>query len=103
MSKKNFTAFAALATLAVLEPDVLSNPSTAYNTNPTLSLPPEDFEEPQPGQKTYFFNDLGEFDNNKMRRDECVFKCFALNDKNAIKKFNKFKSAQTGVPIKTSK
>lgn len=43
------------------------------------------------GCKTYFFNSSGEFTNGSMRKDECVFVCHASNDKNAIKKFNKFK------------
>lgn len=43
------------------------------------------------GCKTYFFNSSGEFTNGSMRKDECVFVCHAVNDKNAIKKFNKFK------------
>jgi hypothetical protein len=42
------------------------------------------------GTKTYFFNQLGEFSTEKMRKDECVFKCFAINDKNAIRKFDKY-------------
>jgi hypothetical protein len=44
---------------------------------------------PPSGTKEYFFNASGEFSNSHMRRDECIFKCYALNDKSAIKKFNK--------------
>ena len=33
---------------------------------------------------------LNEKQNERMLKEECVFKCFALNDKNAIKKFKKF-------------
>ena len=43
------------------------------------------------GCKEYFFNEMGEFSDTKMRRDECVFTCIAINDKNAMKKFNKWK------------
>lgn len=39
------------------------------------------------GCKEYFFNSHGEFSTQSMRKDECVFKCIALNDKSATKKF----------------
>ena len=46
------------------------------------------------GHIHYWFRIDGTFLNEKqserMLKEECVFKCFALNDKNAIKKFNKF-------------
>lgn len=46
------------------------------------------------GHNRYWFRIDGTFLNEKqserMLKSECVFKCFALNDKNAIKKFNKF-------------
>ena len=46
------------------------------------------------GHIYYWFRIDGTFLNEKkserMLKEECVFKCFALNDKNAIKKFNKF-------------
>lgn len=46
------------------------------------------------GHIYYWFRFDGTFLNEKqserMLKDECVFKCFALNDKNAIKKFKKF-------------
>ena len=50
---------------------------------------------PQKGQFHYWFREDGTFINEKqserMLREECVFKCYSINDKNAIKKFNKFK------------
>ena len=51
-------------------------------TRPKLDIPPQ-------GTKQYFFNAIGEFSNTQMRKDECVFICYAINDKNAIRKFNK--------------
>lgn len=46
------------------------------------------------GHIHYWFRIDGTFLNEKqserIKKEECVFKCFALNDKNAIKKFNKF-------------
>lgn len=55
----------------------------------------KDFEpKPQKGQFHYWFRIDGTFLNEKqgkrMRKDECVFKCFSINNKNAIKKFNAF-------------
>ena len=54
-----------------------------------------DFEpKPQKGQFYYWFRIDGTFLSEKqgerMLRDNCVFICFAINDKNAIKKFNPF-------------
>lgn len=50
---------------------------------------------PQKGQFHYWFRAdvtfLNEKQEERMKKDECVFVCFAINDKNAIKKFNKFK------------
>lgn len=50
--------------------------------------------EPMPphGTKTYWFNSNGDFSSAKMRKDETVFSCFAINDKNAVRKYNKWKS-----------
>jgi hypothetical protein len=51
-------------------------------------------EKPQNGQFHYWFRSDGTFLSEKqgerMLKEDCVFKCFAINDKNAIKKFNKF-------------
>lgn len=44
------------------------------------------------GCKTYFFRENGEFEFGRMKKDECFFVCHASNDRNAIRKFNKFKS-----------
>ncbi len=49
---------------------------------------------PQKGQFHYWFRHDGTFLNEKqserMKKEECVFVCFAINDKNAIRKFKKF-------------
>jgi hypothetical protein len=47
---------------------------------------------PPKGAKEYFFNSVGEFSTEKMLRTETVFKCFAINDKNAVRKFNQWKT-----------
>lgn len=57
----------------------------------TIYLPPE--EVAPAGTKTYWFDAFGNFSTEKMRRDEVVFKCFAINDKNAQRKYNSWKSA----------
>jgi len=44
---------------------------------------------PPKGTKDYFFNAHGTH-FSPMRKDECVFKCFAINDKNAKRKFDKW-------------
>ncbi len=41
------------------------------------------------GAKEYFFNEFGEFSTESMLKSETVFICWAINDKNAIRKFNK--------------
>ena len=52
--------------------------------------------EPKPENGTfyYWFKNDGTFLNEKqgerMLKEDCVFNCYAINDKNAIKKFNKF-------------
>jgi hypothetical protein len=48
------------------------------------------FNVPPKGCKEYFFNKKGEFSTEKMLKSECVFKCFAINDRNAINKFQRF-------------
>jgi hypothetical protein len=51
-------------------------------------------DSPQKGQFHYWFRADGTFLNEKqderMRKDECVFVCYSINDKNAIRKFNAF-------------
>lgn len=53
-------------------------------------------KEPKPhnGHFHYWFRADGTFLSEKqfglIEKGECVFRCFALNDKNAVKKFNAF-------------
>ncbi len=58
-----------------------------------VDIKPVSYQVLQKGCKEYFFNNEGEFSTERMRRDECVFKCVASNDKVAQKKFSKFKAA----------
>lgn len=43
------------------------------------------------GTKEYFFNAQAEFSTTKMAKEDIIFKCYAINDKNAKRKFDKFK------------
>jgi hypothetical protein len=49
-------------------------------------------KEPMPpnGTKEYFFNSFGGFSIEQMLRTETVFKCYAINNKNAIRKFKRW-------------
>ena len=42
---------------------------------------------PPSGTKEYFFNNDGEFSTDHMKKEECVFICFAVNDRNALRKW----------------
>lgn len=44
------------------------------------------------GTREYFFNNVGEFSTESMLKSETVFKCCAINDKNAVKKFNRWQA-----------
>lgn len=83
--------------LAMLNMMSLAMSSSIYEDLFEDGKPPKRKSNPKPiiqpipkGCKEYFFNINGVF-YSPMRKDECIFKCFAINDKNAIKKFNKFK------------
>lgn len=50
-------------------------------------------EKPVPkGAKRYLFNTNGEFSTETMLKSEVVFKCIAISDERAIKKYNKWKT-----------
>jgi len=59
----------------------------------TVYLPKEPI--PPSGTKTYFFNAIGEFSTESMLKEECVFKCFAINYKNAKRKFDKWQKVNS--------
>lgn len=56
----------------------------------TTGEPVEIQPRPPIGTKEYFFNQYGDFSTESMLKSEVVFKCWASNDKNAIRKFNKW-------------
>ncbi len=49
---------------------------------------------PPSGAKTYWFNAAGEFSSVRMLKAETVWWCHAINDKNALRKYNKWKESQ---------
>jgi len=55
----------------------------------------------QKGQFHYWFRIDGTFLSEKqgerMLKTDCIFKCFAINDKNAIKKFKKFQTQNKNI------
>ncbi len=82
-----YALMAALA--AVGEPP---RPEKRYGYLAVTGIPPA---KPLPkGCKDYWFNMHHEFRTDKMRRDEVIFHCHALNDKSAKKKFNKWLETQ---------
>ena len=55
-------------------------------------------EEVKPkGVQEYFFTENGMFSNIEIARVELFYKCFALNDKNAIRKFNAYRKRHRGL------
>lgn len=59
--------------------------------------PPPKREQRSPaGCKTYWFKANGEFSSERMLKSETVFKCFAINDRNAILKFKRWQSSHRG-------
>lgn len=90
--KKNL-AFMSLAMMAMMSEtnfgEIPKETAREYKSKQKSIYP-----KAQKGQFHYWFRADGTFLNEKqserMRKDECVFKCFSINDKNAIKKFNSF-------------
>ena len=54
-------------------------------------------QKPQRGTKEYFFNKEGKFSTESMKKSETVFKCNAINDKNAIRKFESWNNSPSHV------
>lgn len=81
--------------LAMMPPDQ-HDVLMGMEEKPVVKTPPQ--KKPPSGTKEYFFNGNGEFSTDHMRKIECVFKCYAINDKNAIRKF-KNRHNDTNQPI----
>lgn len=82
----NKKAIGRLAAMAMMMADESVFLSAIPAEKEMKTLPPLPIHIPT-GCKEYFFNAEGEFSNSHMRKDECIFWCYAINDKNAIKKF----------------
>lgn len=52
---------------------------------------------PPKGTKEYFFNEDGEFSTESMKKSECIFTCFAVNDRNALRKFYNWNNGNNSV------
>lgn len=77
----------SLAALGMMrEGDVFDEISNLYPRIPLEPHPPI----PPSGCKTYWFKSSGDFSSDRMLRSEVVFTCFAINDKNAKRKFDKW-------------
>lgn len=61
-----------------------------YGRNVDSTEPIEIQPRPPKGAKEYFFNEWGEFSTEQMSKSETVFMCYAINDKNAIRKFKRW-------------
>ena len=91
MSKKDYLAVASLLALASA-----INPTMGEEAVMSLRREVENEKESLPhnkptpkGTKLYFFNTKGEFSTDHTLKADVVFECFAINDKNAIRKFKK--------------
>lgn len=86
------SVMSSLLAMALMSEDMYPMSEEQYNESKPVEFRPTHHEpKPKKGQKTYFFNKFGHFDNGEMLKSECVFQCFAINAKNAIKKFKKWK------------
>jgi|688.fasta_scaffold300988_2 hypothetical protein len=83
MNKKMAMMY-GLAAMMAYDPMTNKVYSEKVDRPPIIPKPPN-------GSKEYFFNSSGEFSTTRMLKTECVFKCFAVNDKNALRKFTKWK------------
>ena len=90
MSKMNLNALAMLAMAAVMIEGTGMKSTGSGEDDARVFIPKQPI--PPKGAKEYFFNSVGEFSTEKMLRTETVFKCFAINDKNAVRKFNQWKT-----------
>ena len=84
MNKKMAMMYGLAAMMAFDPQYTLRTENLNADKVPIIPKPPN-------GCKEYFFNSSGEFSTTKMLKTECVFKCFAINDKNALRKFTKWK------------
>ena len=87
MDRRKLQLMTLMATAAIMDGNMNRQ---GFHSEETI-LPKEPVQ--PKGTKEYLFNIDGELPNQANIKS-VVFKCFALNDKNAIKKFKKWKLAQ---------
>lgn len=87
MNKKIVTALMPYMMAMVAAESEIFNGDDGRNKKAWDEVSGEKFNVCPKGCKQYFFNINGEFSTEKMLRSECVFTCFAINDKSAIRKF----------------
>jgi len=98
--RKNFGALAMMSILAVTtEQQQFNHDATESKHNRKKSEPKQIEPLIQKGMKYYCFRSDGSFKqyerDGAMLKEEVVFSCWSLNDKNAIKKFNNWKLKQS--------
>lgn len=91
MKKVNSILAMAVAMSAIGNPDMYD---TNSKTNDGLRKKPPIQTRPPKGSKEYWFNSEGEYSHESMRKTEVVFSCYAINDKNAVRKYNKWCSTK---------
>lgn len=60
--------------------------------SPEIPMAPTGTKPPHPGMLEYFFDASWNYSTERVKIEECVFKCWAINDANAIRKYRKFMS-----------
>lgn len=89
MKKQNSAMLMMMA--AAMSGSSIYNDGLFGEDEPFIKREPKPVKKVTPkGMKEYFFNIDGMYSTKQMLKTECVFKCFAINDKNAKKKFNKW-------------
>lgn len=83
---------------AMIATSMMASQQGNHSMKEELEVDPREpiYRQPKPpkGAKDYFFNEKGEFSTERMLKTECVFKCFARDDKNAKRKFNNWLKRQ---------
>jgi hypothetical protein len=88
MSKmKNITAMYGVMAALSMENEGYVIGRDVFNEEP-IDIQPK----PPTGTKEYFFNSSGEFSTESMLKEDVVFKCCAINDKNAVRKFKRWQA-----------
>lgn len=89
---KKLAAMYGLMAFAAASGDMHVHDGTDNSDAADIDIQPK----PPKGAKEYFFNSSGEFSTESMLKEDVEFKCYAINNKNAIRKFKKFNKRSTG-------